>query len=55
MTLKKVKAEFKKHYRYASNLKEGGDAWEREMAICEKLLKKGKELYKEQVRAKYGY
>ena len=37
MTKEKAAQEFRKHYRYACRLKEGGAAWEREMAICEKL------------------
>ena len=31
--------QFKKHWRYASKLKEGGSAWEREMQICENCMK----------------
>lgn len=34
--------KFKKHYRYAMKLKEGGKAWEREMEICEKYFKEMK-------------
>lgn len=32
MTKEKAQRMFKKHYRYAMKLKEGGKAWEREMA-----------------------
>ena len=35
MTREKAKALFKKHYRYAMKLKEGGRAWDREMKRCE--------------------
>ena len=35
MTLEKTRKLFKKHYSYAMKLKEGGKAWEREMALCE--------------------
>ena len=31
----KAQKLFKKHYRYALRLKEGGKAWEREMRYCE--------------------
>lgn len=47
-------SEFKKHYKYAMKLKEGGKAWNREMEICETCLKKGKEEYNQKLRAKYG-
>ena len=42
-----TRKEFKKHYRYAMRLKEGGKAWDREMTICERLLKVMKELNEE--------
>ena len=32
--------QFRKHWKYASKLKEGGSAWEREMQICEDCMKK---------------
>lgn len=39
MTKTEAKKLFKKHYCYASHLKEGGKAWEREMRACQKYKK----------------
>ena len=37
MSLEGARKQWKKHYRYAMKLKEGGKAWDREMTICENL------------------
>ena len=42
MNLQEAKRQFKKHWKYAQKLKEGGKAWEREMALCESYLAIGK-------------
>ena len=31
--------QFRKHYKYAMRLKEGGKAWDREMRYCEKYMR----------------
>ena len=49
------KREFKKHWRRAAKLKEGGTAWEREMAKCQEYMELGKKAYQENLKAKYGY
>ena len=36
MTKDAAKREFKRHYKKAMKLKEGGAAWEREMNLCER-------------------
>lgn len=38
--MNEIARQFRKHYKYAMRLKEGGKAWEREIAICEALMKK---------------
>ena len=53
MTLEEAKREFKKHYKKATKLKEGGKAWEREISLASKYMQIGRELYQEEVRAKY--
>lgn len=61
LTMKEVlrmsmaKREFKKHYRKAMHLKEGGTAWEREIALAEKYLEIAKKEYQENWKAKYCY
>ena len=35
-----LQRQFKKHYKKAMKLKEGEKAWDREMTICEILMKK---------------
>ena len=39
MTTLEAAKSFRKHYKYAMHLKEGGAAWDREMKECEKYLK----------------
>lgn len=54
MTQRQAARQFKKHWKYASSLKEGGAAWEREMAICEKYLKIGTAKHQQALRERYG-
>lgn len=39
MTNLEAARTFRKHYRYAMHLKEGGKAWDREMAVCNRCLR----------------
>ena len=50
---KTLKSEFKKHYRYAMRLKEGGAAWEREMQILETLKTEWQRREKERLKVAY--
>lgn len=38
MTEEKAKKLWRKHYKYAMKLKEGGKAWEREMKLCDQYF-----------------
>ena len=49
------KSEFKKHYRRAMQLKEGGAAWEREINLARKYLALGKAEYDRKLEERYGY
>jgi len=53
MTLKKAKQNFKKHYKKAMRLKEGGKAWEREIELAKRYLNIGKILYQQETENKY--
>ncbi len=54
MTKEKAKREFKKHYKRAMKLKEGGSAWEREIDQARRYLRIGKGLYENQLAERYG-
>ena len=54
MTKEKAKREFKRHYKKAMHLKEGGAAWEREMQFCDRYLKAGMALHEKELRERYG-
>lgn len=54
MTKDKAKREFKRHYKKAMHLKEGGAAWEREMQFCERYLKAEMALHEKELRERYG-
>ena len=51
---RELKREFKKHYRRASKLKEGGKAWQREIDLAADYLQAGTKLKKEIEKEKYG-
>lgn len=53
---KKEKAarEYKRHYKKAMKLKEGGKAWNREMEWCELYLNLWKKLDSQETELKYG-
>ena len=50
----KAKAQFKKHYRKAMRLKEGGKAWEREINLAKYYLAIGRKEYQEELKARYS-
>ena len=54
MTKDQAKREFKKHYRRAMKLKEGGKAWEREMQACDRYQAIAMAKYQEEQRLKYN-
>jgi len=54
MTLHEVAKEFKRHYKKAMKLKEGGKAWEREINLANKYLEIGKKQYEEELKERYG-
>lgn len=45
---------FKRHYKKAMKLKEGGKAWEREINLAKKYLEIGRRQYKEEMKERYG-
>lgn len=51
--LREYQREFKRHYKRAMKLKEGGKAWEREMTLCEHYLKLGKAEYDRYWKERY--
>lgn len=54
ITLKEAKSQYKKHYRYAMRLKEGGKAWQREIDLARHYLLIGTHLYHEELGFKYN-
>lgn len=54
MTLEKAKRQFKKHYKKAMKLKEGGAAWEREIKLSQKYFNIGLAKYQAQLERKYS-
>ena len=54
MTLHQVAKEFKRHYKKAMKLKEGGKAWEREIDLANKYLEIGRRQYEEELKERYG-
>lgn len=46
--------QFKKHYKKAMKLKEGGKAWEREIELARKYLEMGMAQYHQQLKERYG-
>lgn len=49
-----AKRMFKKHYKRAMKLKEGGKAWEREITKAKRYLDIGRIQYEQAQREKYG-
>ena len=49
-----AKQQFKKHYKKALHLKEGGKAWEREITLACKYKELATKEYQEQWRKKYA-
>ena len=45
---------FKRHYKKAMKLKEGGKAWEREINLAKKYLEIGRRQYEEEMKERYG-
>ena len=54
MTLREVIRQFKKHYKAAMKLKEGGKAWEREISAANAWKEICTKKYNEEWAAKYG-
>lgn len=53
MTQRQAQRNFKKHYKKAMKLKEGGKAWEREINFAHRWLEIGKNLYNIEIQKKY--
>ena len=53
MTLEKAKREFKRHYKKAMKLKEGGKAWEREITQAERYKNAAITLYQLKWKERY--
>lgn len=53
MTKQQAKANFKKHYKMAMRLKEGGKAWEREINLAHRYLEIGRAKYQAELKARY--
>jgi len=51
--MEEYKRLFKKHYKAAMRLKEGGKAWEREITLAEHYLALGTAAYQANLKAKY--
>lgn len=51
--MEEYKRLFKKHYKAAMKLKEGGKAWEREIGLAQHYLELGRKAYKANLKAKY--
>ncbi len=55
MAKKEYVKEFKKHYKKAMRLKEGGKAWQREIDLAHHWLEIGKKENQAEWAAKYQY
>lgn len=53
--LRMATKEFKKHYKRAMRLKEGGAAWEREITLAERYKAIAKKEYEESWKVKYCF
>lgn len=47
--------QFKRHYKKAMRLKEGGAAWQREIDLAHHYLEIGKAEYEERIKRRYSY
>lgn len=54
MAYEKAKKEFKRHYKRAMKLKEGGKVWEREINLANKWKEIGTRQYQEMLEARYN-
>lgn len=52
--MREAAKQFKKHYRRAAKLKEGGKAWEREITIAYRYKELAIKEYREELRKRYS-